>query len=392
MYGDEDDDMEEDVDHDDDNNNNDDNAVPTENKEQSEAGANETVNMEEDSSEARNDNTTPDSIDNSTPPPPSVQQPIGADGSRGREGTLTIVDYGHDEAALSPDAEEGEIVARGRVMFGAELQTANGTPPGSVQLLTPSRQATPPQLSEHVDQTQSDNKGNESESVTAEEALNNISEGGQKEINPLDKFLPPPPTTRCSDELQEKMIKFLMLKKKTGRSFNSEVRNRKEYRNPDFLTHAVTYQDIDEIGTCFSIDVFNPHGYHKSDFYDEIEADLKREAERKEQEKKKSQKIDFLSGGTQLQSAVPIPTPKVVPISAVAAMASGTNPVPGPVDTGSREGRPNKKSKWDKVDAPAPVVSTANANAGSGYTAFAQQRRREAEERRSSDRKLDRRS
>ncbi|KAI3740158.1 hypothetical protein L2E82_30580 [Cichorium intybus] len=72
-----------------------------------------------------------------------------------------------------------------------------------------------------------------------------------KEINPLDKFLPPPPTTRCSDELQEKLIKFRMLKKKRGRSFNSEVRNRKEYRNPDLLTHAVTYQNIDEIGTCF---------------------------------------------------------------------------------------------------------------------------------------------
>ena len=48
------------------------------------------------------------------------------------------------------------------------------------------------------------------------------------------------------------------------------MRNRKEYRNPDFLLHAVTYQDIDQIGSCFSKDVFNPHGYEKSDYYDEI--------------------------------------------------------------------------------------------------------------------------
>lgn len=65
-------------------------------------------------------------------------------------------------------------------------------------------------------------------------------------------------------------MKFLTLKKTTGRSFNAEVRNRKDYRNPDFLLHAVTYQDIDQIGTCFSKDVFDPHGYDKSDFYDEI--------------------------------------------------------------------------------------------------------------------------
>lgn len=428
MYGDEDDDMEEDIDTDDNNGRND--AVPQENKEQSEVGANETVNMEEDEAEAlnnsnnisynygsnvdqvvimdsANDNTTPVPIDNSTPPPPLAQQVTGVEPSRGRKGTLTIVDYGHDEAALSPEAEEGEIVATGRVMFGAELQTVNGTPPGTVQLLTPSTQSTPPQSSEHVDQSQSDAmnyKGNESESAAPEEAVN-MTEDGQKEMDPLDKFLPPPPTTKCSGELQEKIKKFLALKTKTGRSFNSEVRNRKEYRNPDFLLHAVTYQDIDQIGSCFSKDVFDPHGYDKSDYYDEIEADLKRELERKEQEKKKNQKIDFLSGGTQ--SAAAIPTPKIMAVPAVPPTAGGgSNSVPAAVDTGTREGRTNKKSKWDKVDGDRrhPLTTSGQdsgshaaallsaANAGTGYTAFAQQRRREAEERRSSDRKLDRRS
>lgn len=69
--------------------------------------------------------------------------------------------------------------------------------------------------------------------------------------------------------LQRKIDKFLNLKR-AGKSFNAEVRNRKDYRNPDFLLHAVRYQDIDQIGSCFSKDVFDPHGYDKSDFYDEI--------------------------------------------------------------------------------------------------------------------------
>ncbi|PWA96552.1 hypothetical protein CTI12_AA033310 [Artemisia annua] len=45
----------------------------------------------------------------------------------------------------------------------------------------------------------------------------------------------------------EDNIKFLTLKNKVGRSFNSKERNMKEYRNLDFLLHAVTYQDIDQI-------------------------------------------------------------------------------------------------------------------------------------------------
>lgn len=68
---------------------------------------------------------------------------------------------------------------------------------------------------------------------------------------------------------QEKINKFLAYKR-CGKSFNADLRNRKDYRNPDFLQHAVRYQDIDQIGTCFSKDVFDPHGYDKSDYVDEI--------------------------------------------------------------------------------------------------------------------------
>ncbi|KAJ0687259.1 putative SAP30-binding protein [Helianthus annuus] len=140
-----------------------------------------------------------------------------------------------------------------------------GTPQGTTP---PNTQSTPPQSS---DQSQSDallnSNRNETERSEPEESVNVTTEDDR---SALDKFLPPPPTTKCSDELQEKITKFILLKKKTGRSFNSEVRNRKEYRNPDFLLHAVTYQDIDQIGSCFSKDVFDPHGYDKADYYDEI--------------------------------------------------------------------------------------------------------------------------
>lgn len=222
-----------------------------------------------------------------------------------------------------------------------------------------------------------------------------------KDVDPLDKFLPPPPKAKCSEELQEKINKFLAYKR-AGKSFNAEVRNKKDYRNPDFLVHAVRYQDIDQIGSCFSKDVFDPHGYDKSDYYDEIEADMKREMERKEQERKRSQKVEFVAGG--MQPGIVATAPKInMPIPAA------VNSVPTVGDVAFREGRQKKKSKWDKVDGDrrntipsgaqdsistvgghAAVLSAANA--GAGYTAFAQQRRREAEEKRSNERKSDRRS
>ncbi|XP_022140007.1 uncharacterized protein LOC111010773 isoform X2 [Momordica charantia] len=352
------------------------------------------------------ENLTPDKLKfgSSTPQPPQVLvssspmllQAGQLDNPGRRRGTLAIVDYGHDEAAMSPEAEDGEIEESGRVTFGDELLDTNGdldrTSPGAARVSTPNNLATS-QISESPHSGSMNNAIPESETAKVEETV----EEEKKDIDPLDKFLPPPPKEKCSEELQRKINKFLEYKR-AGKSFNAEVRNRKDYRNPDFLLHAVRYQDIDQIGSCFSKDVFDPHGYDKSDYYTEIEADMKREMERKELERKKSPKMEFVSGGTQ-PSAV-VTAPKInIPFSGVSA-APASDAIP------RGDGRQNKKSKWDKVDGDRrnPLISggsdpvTAHAamlsaaNVGSGYVAFAQQRRREAEEKRSSERKLDRRS
>ncbi|CAA7031127.1 unnamed protein product [Microthlaspi erraticum] len=228
---------------------------------------------------------------------------------------------------------------------------------------------------------------------------------GESRDSLLDQFLPPRPTEKCSEDLQRKIDKFLSLKK-MGKSFNNEVRNRKEYRNPDFLLHAVSYQDIDQTGSCFSKEVFDPNGYDPSDFCDAIEVDMKNERERKEQESKKSQKLDFVSVGTQQPGTVyAAQKPNIPTIPGIPALATSVLPsIPAEIAA-----RPNKKSKWDKVDGdvknPPPLPAgtqeslssirsnvSASASAGSGYSAFAQQRRREVEGRKSAERKLERRS
>ncbi|MQL74645.1 hypothetical protein Taro_006999 [Colocasia esculenta] len=176
---------------------------------------------------------------------------------------------------------------------------------------------------------------------------------------------------------------------------------------------------------------------------------MKREIERREQERKRSPKVDFIAGGTQPAIALPaqkastlIPGKNLVLIAlsiCVGVILSdnfsmnfvffvyllllfdgwwnvGVPPVAAgalqsasvAVDSVPKDGRQNKKSKWDKVDTDVKnpslpgqdAMSTVGvhaamlsaANAGAGYTAFAQQKRREAEEKKSSERKFDKRS
>ncbi|KAJ1285493.1 hypothetical protein BS78_03G283300 [Paspalum vaginatum] len=322
-----------------------------------------------------------------------------------RRGALAIVDYAHDETAMSPEQEDGEIMSSTR-RFGPDAQAAEGnieerTLSGTVHIMTPNTQA---EMSQHPDAPEQDQVGTdmavdvtraEVEDAQGEEN-NNVSTNGEND-DPLSRFLPLPVTTKCSEALQQKINRFLAYKR-AGKSFNAEVRNRKDYRNPDFLQHAVRYQEIDQIGTCFSKDVFDPYGYDKGDYYEEIEAEMKRELERKEQEKKKSPKVEFITAG--VQPPISAPVPKIPALAGVATL-------PLPAEGAQKETRPNKKSKWDKVDGDvknpavpsghgslAATVSAAlltSANGGAGYAAFAQQKRKEAEEKRS-DYKSDRRS
>lgn len=333
--------------------------------------------------------------------PPTPQQPQSS------VPKPTIVDYGHDDVAMSPEPEEGEIlgVTAGRAMFGEEHRSANDmqerTPIGNVQTMTPNNQVDSPQLFAPTGVSQ-DDVVNGTTNVSDAEGMEgvNISDENAKDVDPLDKFLPPPPVEKCPDELQEKINKFLAYKRQ-GKIFNVEVRNRKDYRNPDFLRHAVRYQGIDEIGSNFSKDV-----YEESDYYDAIEADMKREMERREQERKKSQKVEFVSGGAH--TAIAAAAQKVrLPSPSVPNLPSG-GLQSGSTDASTREGRQNKKSKWDKVDGDRRNILTGGqdaisavgahaallsaANAGAGYANFAQQKRREAEERKSSDKKAERRS
>jgi len=236
----------------------------------------------------------------------------------------------------------------GALRSGSDAQPAEGnheerTPSGTVHIMTSNTQA---EMSQNPDAPEQNQVGTnmavdvtraEIEDAQMEETTD-VSTNGEND-DPLSRFLPPPVTRKCSAALQQKINRFLAYKR-AGKSFNTEVRNRKDYRNPDFLQHAVRYQEIDQIGTCFSKDVFDPYGYDKADYYDEIETDMKREIERKEQERKKSPKVEFIPGG--VQPPIGASMPKIPALVGVATL-------PVPAEGVKKETRPNKKSKWDKV-------------------------------------------
>lgn len=87
------------------------------------------------------------------------------------------------------------------IIFFYDAGDLDRTSPGAARVSTPNNLATS-QISESPQSGSMNNAIPESETAKVEETV----EEEKKDIDPLDKFLPPPPKEKCSEELQVSFI------------------------------------------------------------------------------------------------------------------------------------------------------------------------------------------
>ena len=107
--------------------------------------------------------------------------------------------------------------------------------------------------------------------------------------------LPPEPTGQCSSALQEKII-IMLEKKKRGINLNSNVQRRKDFRNPSIYEKLVQFCNIDEFGSNYPLELFNPHEWEESSYHDNLLRAQKKAYEKKERAKLDRTKVEFVTG------------------------------------------------------------------------------------------------
>lgn len=107
--------------------------------------------------------------------------------------------------------------------------------------------------------------------------------------------LPIEPGGRCSKSLQEK-ISELYEKKKLGRDMNASIQRRKDFRNPSIYEKLIQFCNIDEQGTNYPPETYDPHCWGAESFYEELAKRQKEEMDKREKEKKERTKVEFMSG------------------------------------------------------------------------------------------------
>lgn len=136
--------------------------------------------------------------------------------------------------------------------------------------------------------------------------------------------LPPEPVGRCSNKLQEKIIKLLEKKHKGNLDLNTNIQTRKDFRNPSIYKKLLSYLNLDESGSNYPKSLFDPSSFTEESYYENLSKAQKEAYEKKEKEKAKQARthVEFVSG-TKKPNA-------------------GEEPR-------------KRKSKWDISAAPAPV-------------------------------------
>jgi len=108
------------------------------------------------------------------------------------------------------------------------------------------------------------------------------------------KLLPPEPSGKPNPEVQEKIRAFLQKKKAMGVTFNESMLQQKEFHNPYILSKIAETYKIDQTGSNYPRDTYNPRDIKESDKYDFLAKQQKKEEDKKAEERKNRTKVDFV--------------------------------------------------------------------------------------------------
>ncbi|EPQ18973.1 SAP30-binding protein [Myotis brandtii] len=97
-------------------------------------------------------------------------------------------------------------------------------------------------------------------------------------------------------DVRDKIQKLYERKMKEGMDMNYMIQRKKEFRNPSIYEKLIQFCAIDELGTNYPKDMFDPHGWSEDSYYEALAKAQKVEMDKLEKAKKERTKIEFVTG------------------------------------------------------------------------------------------------
>lgn len=120
--------------------------------------------------------------------------------------------------------------------------------------------------------------------------------GGEEQEDRWAKYgfnLPPEVKGKCPGELQDKINLLYEKMKHSNMDMNRVIQERKEFRNPSIYEKLIQFCDINEFGTNYPPEKYDPLQWGPESYYEELAKAQKIEMDRREKERKDNSKVEL---------------------------------------------------------------------------------------------------
>lgn len=136
--------------------------------------------------------------------------------------------------------------------------------------------------------TDADGKPTTDAPAKSDEATGQDSEKENRKEDRWAKYgfsLPPEPKGKCSVELQDKINLLYDKMRNSNMDMNRVIQERKEFRNPSIYEKLIQFCDINEFGTNYPPEIYDPLQWGAESYYEELAKAQKLEMDRREKKK-----------------------------------------------------------------------------------------------------------
>ncbi|XP_055845099.1 SAP30-binding protein-like, partial [Episyrphus balteatus] len=199
-------------------------------------------------------------------PPPKQQTPVATPEKPKRPKSLRLVSY-QDDTIVSDEDEETESEDGDEVTLGDKKNEDKTTPT------------------------------NDSMKMDVDQEESSAGKSPKKDTK-VDKYahygfsLPPEPKGKPTPELTEKIRHLYEKMEDSNMDMNRIIQERKDFRNPSIYEKLISFCDINEFGTNYPPEMYDPLQWGQESFYEELAKAQKIEMAKRQKEKKDSDKIE----------------------------------------------------------------------------------------------------
>ncbi|KAI8038386.1 SAP30-binding protein [Drosophila gunungcola] len=104
--------------------------------------------------------------------------------------------------------------------------------------------------------------------------------------------LPPEPKGKPSAELVAKITKMYTKMRQTNMDMNRVIQDRKEFRNPSIYDKLISFCDINEFGTNYPPEIYDPLQWGEESYYESLAAVQKTEMVKRQKDRKDMDKVE----------------------------------------------------------------------------------------------------